>query len=232
MKKVYGYKEKDLISLAEFLQTRGGGTLTSTFKEFATQSGKRVGTVRNLYYALAKLSASDEEFCKEHLGGKAIRVAIAKPFCEQEEKALLKKILCAIKEGKSVRKGISELACGDAKKELRYQNKYRSLIKNKKELVKEAVKEIKEETGVTVTIEDKKRKLSAPSPVQTERLKREIDGLVERIAFSARKENRLLKERIQKLEEENANLSEKLRIKRYAAEGFFLEKKNPFTKRA
>ncbi len=232
MKKVYGYKEKDLIALAAFLQTRNDEPLTSTFKRFAEQNGKSVGTVRNLYYALAKLSESDECFCAERLGGKPIRVTTAKPFGEEEEKELLKKILCGIKDGKSVRKRISELACGDAKTELRYQNKYRSLIKNKKELVDETIKEIKEETGVTVNVRKKNRKFSAPSPVQTERLKREIDGLIERISFSVRRENELLKGRVKKLEEENAALSEKLRIKSYAAEGFFLEKKNSLDKRA
>lgn len=232
MKKIYGYKEKDLISLAAFLQTRNGESLTAVFKMFAKQSGKSVGTVRNLYYALAKLSESDESFCAEYLGGKPIRVTPAKPFCADEERELLKKILCGIKDGKSVRKRISEIACGDAKKELRYQNKYRSLIKNKKELIAETVKEIKEETGVTVNVVKKDCKFAEISPVQAERLKMEINGLVERIAFSTRRENELLKERIKKLEEENAALSEKLRIKSYAAEGFFLEKIKPIDKRA
>ena len=74
MEKIYGYKESDMTELAEFLRGRKNETLTKTFEAFAQSSGKAKGTVRNLYYALAKLSASDKRFCDEHLGGKALKV--------------------------------------------------------------------------------------------------------------------------------------------------------------
>lgn len=208
MEKIYGYKEKDIISLAKFLKTRKCETLSATFESFGKSYGKAKGTVRNLYYALAKLSAIDSDFCEKYLGGTPISVNVVTEFGKSEEKNLLKTVLCGIKDGKSVRKCIAEMSDGDAKKSLRYQNKYRNILKNNPDLVAETVKEIKDETGETVKLKNEEPKIKDVLPeFRFERLKKEINGLVERISFKTKRENEFLKDRIKKLENENIRLS-------------------------
>ena len=99
-----------------------------------------------------------------------------------------------------------ELSNGDGKLALRYQNKFRGALKNKPRLVAEIVEEMKSE-GITVsTLSATDRVQSAISEVTFNRLKREVDDLVNKISLKTRKENEYLKERITALERENARL--------------------------
>ena len=66
MESLYGFKEKDVKALAEFLKSRKNQPLTEVFKAYALMSGKKEGTVRNLYYAMAKKSGESEEFRKKY----------------------------------------------------------------------------------------------------------------------------------------------------------------------
>lgn len=206
MEKLYGYKEKDVILLAEFINTRRNNTLTKTFNEFAIEHGKSKGTVRNLYYALAKLSNKDMEFCKTYLGGEPIKVSEVENFTNKEEKDLVKQVLLLKNDGKSVRSAINELAKGDLKLALRYQNKYRNFIKNKKEELENLLEEIKREKGVEIELETKDNQVTF-NEIQIKRLKSEINGLVNRISLDLQRENKTLKERIEFLQKENLKLS-------------------------
>lgn len=206
MEKLYGYKEKDVILLAEFINTRRNNTLTKTFNEFAIEHGKSKGTVRNLYYALAKLSNKDTEFCETYLGGEPIKVSEVENFTNKEEKDLVKQVLLLKNDGKSVRSAINELAKGDLKLALRYQNKYRNFIKNKKEELENLLEEIKREKGVEIELETKDNQVTF-NEIQIKRLKSEINGLVNRISLDLQRENKTLKERIEFLQKENLKLS-------------------------
>ena len=206
MEKLYGYKEKDVILLAEFINTRRNNMLTKTFNEFAIEHGKSKGTVRNLYYALAKLSNKDTEFCKTYLGGEPIKVSEVENFTNKEEKDLVKQVLLLKNEGKSVRSAINELAKGDLKLALRYQNKYRNFIKNKKEELENLLEEIKREKGVEIELGTKDNQVTF-NEIQIKRLKSEINGLVNRISLDLQRENKTLKERIEFLQKENLKLS-------------------------
>ena len=75
MEKIYGYKEKDVLGLAEFIKNRGNASLSSVFEKYGLASGKAKGTVRNLYYALAKFSSENQEFCDKYLDGKPLKVS-------------------------------------------------------------------------------------------------------------------------------------------------------------
>ena len=206
MEKIYGYKEKDVKGLAEFIKNRGAKSLSSVFEDYGDYSGKAKGTVRNLYYAIAKRSAEDGEFCSEFFGGKPLKVSKITGFDEKEERTLIKKILTAKEQGKSVRSIIMELADGDGKLALRYQNKFRGAIKNKPRLVAEVVEEMKRD-GIKVTALTLADRASSIVPDQTlNKLKREVDLLIDKIALKTRKENQLLKDRVSALERENARL--------------------------
>ena len=205
MTKPYGFKMRDLTALAEFIKGGGlnGGTLTDGLKVYAIKSGKAFGSVRNLYYALAKYSKSDAAFSAEHLCGKQIKVAKPREF-SQEENSLLNKMKEQVKRGVSVRAAAFSVADGDAVKALRFQNKYRNLCK--------------------------KAPAKTPPPFLAEsyacdfsflRLKREINALIERLSGEAAKENAALKKEIYVLRSENQILYRKLREKNHGAAEYF-----------
>ena len=140
MDKIYGYKQKDIIGLAEFLMKNQQSSLASLFEKFSVISGKAKGTVRNLYYALAKKSNMDKEFCDKYLNGNPIKISKIIEFDELEEKQLIKNILRSKTDKKSVRSIIMQMADGDAKKALRYQNKFRNALKTKPQMITEITK--------------------------------------------------------------------------------------------
>lgn len=206
MEKLYGYKQSDVIGLAEFLRERKGENLSQTFSQYALKSGKAKGTIRNLYYALAKLSKENVEFRDRFLGGEQINVNQIIEFDGEQERTLLKQVLIKTNQGKSVRSAINELSGGDGKVALRYQNKYRSVVKTKPELVKDVIEEMRRDG---TEIKDKKlSKQQAPiiKDEQFIKLKSEINSLVARISQKERKENEFLKARIRILESENLRL--------------------------
>lgn len=207
MEKIYGYKTDDVKLLAQFLKTRGNSSLSKTFSAFGEKYGKAKGTVRNLYYALAKKSVEDNEFCKKYLDGTPIKVSKIVEFNQDEELELLKRVLIDKANGKSVRSSIMDIANGDAKTALRYQNKYRNALKNKPELFNSVVKQLNEQ-GYEISDYDPNNALIKPQidSEHMDKLKQEIDSLVGKIAFKIQKENKALKERVCSLERENLKL--------------------------
>lgn len=210
MIKPYGYKQQDIIELAEYLKDKENRPLKTVFEEFAKKQHKSKGTVRNIYYALAKLSRKDEEFCAAHLGGKEIKVTSAKSFDDGEGRAICKKILTEKMKGKSVRQAIYGIADGDEKLALRYQNKFRNMLKKERETVFAVVEELRAENGEldeNVFSYCNYRGLSGENNGRLAELRKEIDALVDRIAEKTKSENALLKKRIVFLEAENRKLS-------------------------
>ena len=206
MDKIYGYKQKDIIGLAEFLMQKGEMSLSSIFEKYGAINGKAKGTVRNLYYALAKKSNQDQEFCQKYLNGKPIKISKGVEFNKEEERELIKNILYSKTAGKSVRAIIMQMAEGNAKTALRYQNKYRNALKNKPKLVADIIKEIQAEGKVVNFSLENKESTMVISEHQFDRLKFEIDGLVQKISSKIKKENEYLKQRIGVLESENRKL--------------------------
>ena len=197
MHKIYGYKEKDVLELAKFISNGNYKTLSQAFLDYAKMSGKAQGTIRNLYYAIARKGREDAEFCKDYLNGKSFKVNTIVGFNAQEERALVENVLKLTANGRSVRSAISELSGGDAKLALRYQNKFRNAVKNNPVLFSELEsKALKKDCEPSLNI----------SEVQFKRLKSEINGLVDRISESTKKENQRLKSRIALLEKENKRL--------------------------
>lgn len=204
MEKIYGYKTEEVIGLAKFLKGRSGN-LTQTFLEYARRAGKAPGTVRNMYYALAKFSSKNSEFCEKYLDGKPLGVKKNENFTDEQARTLILKVLQGKKQGKSVRQTIFEMANGNATVALRYQNKYRNALKNDFTLVEEISKGVSDEPIV------RKRK-SVVSDGEYAKLKVEIDGLVDRICEKLKRENGALKDRIYLLELENVRLKGQVMI--------------------
>lgn len=108
-----------------------GRPLKSVFDDFAASSGRRPNSVRNYYYARVKE------------GGVAFSHTPAfVPFTEAEAVALLENVLSAQARGESVRSCTLRLGNGDDRAMLRYQNKYRSLVRTNPALVKSVVERL------------------------------------------------------------------------------------------
>lgn len=206
MEKIYGYKEKDILGLAEYIRDRKGKPLTEIFESYGAAIGKAKGTVRNMYYALAKHCENDAQFCKKYLGGVPIKVGKIVEFGKEEERELVKKILLAKKEGRSARSAINELSGGDMKTALRYQNKFRNAVRSNTRMVAEVISEIRGESGEFSLTSSVKAENLLPD-AQFKKLKNEIDNLFSRVSLKLRRENAYLKERIGTLEMENMRLS-------------------------
>ncbi len=118
-------------------------SLASVFAQLAKEMNCSTGSVRNYYYSQAKLFRLMPSLAREM--GVETAASRAKPFetfDSGEAREILKKALAGKAAGISVRATLSSLARGDAKKALRYQNKYRSLLLHHKKTVREIMDEL------------------------------------------------------------------------------------------
>ena len=218
MEKIYGYKSQDVALLAEYLKEKGNITLTEAFRRFGAEHGKAQGTVRNLYYALAKKSATDSEFCAKYLNGKPINVGKIVEFDDSDQEKLIFDVLSLVKQGMSVRGAIARITDGNAKLMLRYQNKYRNVMKKHPELIEKAAAQL----GFNYS--PLKKAKDGDFSVSTDNLrylKSQINALVARISDKVRAENQILKSRVISLEKENSRLINLLLDKKPDAAAFF-----------
>ena len=88
----------------------------------------------------------------------------------------LKLVLKGVAEGRSVRSVISSISNGNEKLALRYQNKYRNLLKNDRELVLKIASTIVDKNGNVVNPYKCEIKKS-----EYEKLESEIDDLLKRL---------------------------------------------------
>ncbi|MDL2226028.1 hypothetical protein LJC20_07570 [Eubacteriales bacterium OttesenSCG-928-M02] len=103
-----------------------GLPLRLAFEAVAKKTGRKPNSVRNYYYAARK---------EGYLDIKENRVAFM-PFTQAEIEQLVETVLSAQANGKSVRSITMEMGNQERKAMLRYQNKYRSTVKNYPELVR------------------------------------------------------------------------------------------------
>ncbi len=180
-----------------------GRSLSKVFECVAEKTGRKKGSVRNEYYSILKKAEKNAEFRKMMCVGDLKTEKIIE-FEKAEARSLVKKILIGATFGKSVRRAISELT-GDPKTALRYQNKYRNMIKHKRREVEEILGEIEKTYGRAY---DPYRGTSGDETL--EKLKSEINGLYARISEHARKENERLKNSVRELKAENERLKNRL----------------------
>ena len=105
-----------------------GLPLKAVFEQIARQTGRRPNSIRNYYYAQVR----------QHDNGQD-RPSRFVPFTQQEVDWLMEQVLVARSAGQSVRACLQKLSGGDHSLMLRYQNKYRAVIKSRPEYVREMV---------------------------------------------------------------------------------------------
>ena len=124
--------EEELLTRAVDRCRAAGEPLKTAFTEAAKETGRRPNSVRNHYYASSRSAGTSPTFL---------------PFSEEESLSLLKTVLLARSAGESVRACTLRLAEGDTRRMLRYQNKYRALLKSQPALVDRARRELQEKGG-------------------------------------------------------------------------------------
>ena len=111
-----------------------GLPLKAVFEQIASQTGRRPNSIRNYYYAQVR----------QHEDGQT-HAARFVPFTQQEVDWLMEQVLTARAEGQSVRSCLQKLSGGDHSLMLRYQNKYRAVIKSRPDYVRDMVDRLNEQ---------------------------------------------------------------------------------------
>lgn len=124
-----------------------GRPLKKVFEAVAEKTGRKPNSIRNFYYARIK---------EKDLSTLALHAGAFVPFTEDEVRSLLRTVLSAQANGISVRACTMSMGGGDNKAMLRYQNKYRALLKNRPRLVEQIAQELRAE-GVEFDPYNKRR---------------------------------------------------------------------------
>lgn len=122
---------------------KNGESLSDAFATVAEHTSRSVNSVRNYYYAQAKTFELVPEVAdKLGIATSEIKRERFVPFTEAEVRTLIEHVLISKGRGISVRRAINELAGGDPKTALRYQNKYRSALRARRKLVESVVSDL------------------------------------------------------------------------------------------
>jgi len=147
------YENKLLWETADEAQQQGL-PLKSVFQKISECTGRRPNSIRNYYYSQVH----------EREGGHIARFV---PFTQSEIDDLMDKVLRARARGQSVRACLQEISGGDKNLMLRYQNKYRSMLRLRPDYVSEMVEKLNDE-GVL-----------CDTPFVSHRVKPTVEGAME-----------------------------------------------------
>ena len=112
-----------------------GAPLRGVFEKMGETLGRKPNSVRNYYY----MQLRDQ-------GGQELRRAAPFAlFSEEEVHDLLRQVLLARGRGQSVRSCVMDLSQGDRALMLRYQNKYRAVLRKRPDLIEAICQELRRE---------------------------------------------------------------------------------------
>ncbi len=129
-----GWQKQEIEALERSVEQaeQSGEPLRSVFERMGQELGRRPNSIRNYYYAQVRARQEDG----------TPRALPFETFSQEEVEKLMKSVLTARAQGVSVRACVRELAGGDRTRMLRYQNKYRSVIRTRPELVRRLMEEL------------------------------------------------------------------------------------------
>jgi len=161
-KKLFGWDIFEAKDFVNFLIKNKNKPLTTNFSVWAEKSCRQKYSVRNYFYKLSKKLKQDESFIKFfNMKNSDAQNVFFKHFKEEDTKKILLQIL-PIDGQKSVREACLKLAKNDATLMLRYQNKYRNIIKNQKDEVIKVMNELKNNNIRTRNPYDKNKIIEMP----------------------------------------------------------------------
>ena len=111
-----------------------GVPLKQVFEQVASKTGRRPNSIRNYYYAQVRMREGGREHTARFV-----------PFEEEEVLSLVENVLRHKAQGQSVRSCLQQMANGNHSLMLRYQNKYRSVLRSRPELIQAALEKLKSE---------------------------------------------------------------------------------------
>ena len=207
--------EKQIEELFEraLVAKKEGVPLVEIFKEVAKKQALSAGSVRNIYYSRLKK--------QEIVGLKAKKIM---PFTAEEEEEILRKILIARGKTNSMRSAFLEVANGDERLAMRYQNKYCNMLKRERSTVLREILLQKKEFGKCFNPYVDKRERE-----QRSKLEKEIEQLINSIYEKCKRENDLLKQKLiqyQKLSIGSSYLGKQDKIQKGVASFFEKRSKN------
>ncbi len=125
-----GWKDDEKLMLWDEVKRaqKIGAPLKRVFETVARKTGRKPNSVRNYYYMKVKDTGEISQ-----------KPSTFTPFTKEEIYMLLRSLLAAGAKGESIRGASLKLADGDKTMMLRYQNKYRSLIKSGRQLVEKVM---------------------------------------------------------------------------------------------
>ena len=141
---------KNLFSLVEKYK-KENKPIIDAFYEHATKNNRQPLSVRNFYYSKVDEIMHSQKLQKQlEINIKLHEKNNFAKFDDRQTQKLLEHIKNRTNQGQSVRKACMELANGDAKELLRFQNKYREIVKkqsiNKLEFSQKIIKNTKKTT--------------------------------------------------------------------------------------
>jgi hypothetical protein len=146
MKEFCAWKDKEVKKLFDCIERvkRNGGVLLDGFREFAKRTNRKTNSVRNYYYLEIENLKRDLKRA-ERLGINIGLHSVQRPdkFSSGQTETLVTEILRLKCLGYSVRKACLKLADNSAERMLRYQNKFRSVLKKNKELYNKCLENLK-----------------------------------------------------------------------------------------
>lgn len=145
MKNYSRWKDKEIKQLFDIVEKnkKENRSLLSAFSEYAKLSGRKRNSIRNYYYQeLSELQKNKSRANKLNINIKNHIVNESVLFSTDETREIISNILKLNSEGYSIRKACLKLANNNVELMVRYQNKYRSVLKSNPELINEITKEL------------------------------------------------------------------------------------------
>ena len=134
-------EEIDLLFSAVKEAAENGRPLRDVFSEVGGQLSRKPNSIRNFYYARVR---EVPQLAARHRG-RLRDLGNRKRLLRVPRHHLLRDVLVGRGRGESVRACVNRLAGGDRAGMLRYQNKYRSVLKNRPEMLMEVANELRAE---------------------------------------------------------------------------------------
>lgn len=131
-----GWQKQEIEALQKSIDEaeKTGESLRSVFDRLGCELGRKPNSIRNYYYA-----------CLRQQGVEGERTPAFRPFTQEETHELLRQVLMARGKGMSVRACVMALSEGSHSRMLRYQNKYRTILKTRPELIAQVCEELRAE---------------------------------------------------------------------------------------
>lgn len=136
-KRANGWQDEETRKLLDAvkLASESGRPLRNVFEELSGGLGRKPNSIRNHYYACLR----------ENPEAAGMRPMAMRLFTPEETHELLRQVLMAKGQGISVRACVMRMAEGDRSRMLRYQNKYRAILRHRPDMLESVRQELESE---------------------------------------------------------------------------------------